>query len=165
MVYHNIYGYDGGRGIQVYYLILICEPMLSLKKLIIHIHHIATHFTNALFPVSAVLITLFLITGNSSFETACYYSMIFGLMAIPVAYGSGVYDWKTRFQGRRTRIFDHKVVFGIIFFIIAFISVVWRSLDGGIMHMPGWGRFLYIILIYSLTLTATYLGHLGGKFI
>ena len=139
--------------------------MLPLKKLVVHTHHIATHFTNALFPVSAVLITLYLITNEPSFETACYYSMIFGLMSIPVAYGSGFYDWRTRFQGRRTFIFDHKVVFGIIFLILASVVVIWRSYDGGIMYSAGFNKWLYVTLVYSLTGIATWLGYLGGKFI
>ncbi len=139
--------------------------MLPLKKLVVHTHHIATHFTNALFPVSAVLITLYLITNEPSFETACYYSMIFGLMSIPVAYGSGFYDWRTRFQGRRTFIFDNKVVFGIIFLILASVVVIWRSYDGGIMYSVGFNKWLYVTLVYSLTGIATWLGYLGGKFI
>ncbi|MBI3813055.1 MAG: hypothetical protein HY279_01120 [Nitrospinae bacterium] len=139
--------------------------MLPLKKQVVHIHHIATHFTNALFPVAAALITLYLITDNPSFETACFYSMVFGLMAIPPTYGSGFYDWRTRFQGRRTFIFNHKIVFGIIFFILAFICVAWRFIDGGIMYSPGLNKWLYVSLVYSLTALATYLGYLGGKFI
>jgi uncharacterized membrane protein len=139
--------------------------MLPLKKLIVHIHHIATHFTNALFPVSAALITLFLITNNPSFETACFYSIVFGLMSIPAAYGSGFYDWRTRFQGRRTFIFDNKVVFGILFFILACFVVLWRFSDAGIMYSPGLNKWLYVSLVYSLTGIATWLGYLGGKFI
>jgi|SRR3989338_3515338 len=139
--------------------------MLPLKKLIVHTHHIATHFTNALFPVSAALITLYLITDEPSFETACYYSMIFGLLSIPVAYGSGFYDWRTRFQGRRTFIFDHKVVFGIIFLILASAVVIWRTYDGEVMYSADLNKLIYVILVYSLTGIATWLGYLGGKFI
>lgn len=139
--------------------------MLPLKKLIVHIHHIATHFTNSLFPVAAALITLHLITGNPSFETACYYSMIFGLAAIPAAYGSGFYDWRTRFQGRRTFIFNSKIIFGILFFIFTFLAVLWRSFDEGIMYSTGFNKWLYAAIVYSLTGIATYLGYLGGKFI
>lgn len=139
--------------------------MLPLKKLIVHIHHIATHFTNALFPVASVFITLFLITDNPSFETACFYSMVFGLMAIPPTYTSGFYDWKTRFQGRRTFIFNHKIVFGILFFILACIMVIWRFSDAEIMYSPGLNKWLYVSLVYSLTGIAGWLGYLGGKFI
>jgi len=138
---------------------------MPLKKLIIHIHHIATHFTNALFPASAALITLYLITNNPSFETACFYSMVFGLAAIPAAYGSGFYDWRTRFQGRRTFIFNNKVVFGIIFLILACIVVIWRFTNAEIMYTPGFNKWLYVSLVYSLTAIATWLGYLGGKFI
>ncbi|MBI4378280.1 MAG: hypothetical protein HY578_04200 [Nitrospinae bacterium] len=139
--------------------------MIPLKKLIIHIHHISTHFTNSLFPVSGALITLYLFTNNSSFETASYYSMVFGLMAIPSAYGSGIYDWRTRFQGRKTFIFTNKVIFGIIFLIVASLCVIWRTVDAGIMYSMGWNKWLYVALVYSLTALATWLGYLGGKFI
>jgi uncharacterized membrane protein len=138
---------------------------MNLKKAPIHVHHMGSHFTSALFPVSSVLLTLFVITGNSNMESAAFYCMVFGLLAIPVTYVSGAYDWKTRFSGRRTRIFDHKLVFGVIFMTIAMGLLVVRIVWPAIMFEAGVAKWLYLFFLYAATGTAAYLGRLGSKFI
>lgn len=139
--------------------------MMNLKKAPIHAHHIGSHFTSALFPVSSVLLTMFAVTGDSSMESAAFYCLIFGLLAIPLTYISGAYDWKTRFSGRRTRLFDHKLVFGLIFLIISIGLVAVRMMWPMIMFEPGVAKWLYLFFLYAATGTAVYLGHLGSKFI
>lgn len=138
---------------------------MNLKKAPIHVHHIGSHFTSALFPVASVLLTLVVITGDSSMESAAFYCLIFGLLAIPVTYFSGAYDWKTRFSGRRTRIFDHKLAFGVIFLVISTTLVVVRMMWPMIMFEAGAAKWLYLGSLYAATGVAAYLGHLGSKFI
>lgn len=91
--------------------------------------------------------------------------MLFGLLAIPVTFVSGAYDWKTRFSGRRTRIFDHKLVFGVIFMTLAMGLLVVRVVWPAVMYDAGAGKWLYLFSLYSATAIAAYLGHLGSKFI
>jgi hypothetical protein len=138
---------------------------MNLKKAPIHVHHIGSHFTSALFPVSSVLLTMFVITGNPSMESAAFYCLLFGLLAIPATYVSGAYDWKTRFSGRRTRIFDHKLAFGVIFMTIAMGLLVARIVWPTIMFEAGAAKWLYLVFLYTATGTAVYLGHLGSKFL
>lgn len=139
--------------------------MMKLNKAPIHAHHIGSHFTSAMFPAASLLLTIFAITGDSSLESAAFYCQIFGLAAIPLTYVSGAYDWKTRFSGRRTRIFDHKLVFGIIFMVIATGLVIVRIAWPMIMFEPGTAKWVYLFFLYAATGTAVYLGHLGSKFI
>jgi hypothetical protein len=138
---------------------------MNLKKATVHAHHIGSHFTSALFPVSSFLLTLFVITGDSSRENAAFYCLIFGLLAMPLTYISGAYDWKTRFSGRRTRIFDHKLAFGVVFIVIAMGLVAVRIAWPLIMFEPGVAKWLYLVFLYTATATAVYLGYLGSKFI
>ena len=138
---------------------------MTLKKQIIHLHHIATHFTNGLFPVSSVLLTMFLINNDPTFESASFYCLVFGTCAIPIAYATGFYDWRTRFQGRRTQIFDHKSVLGVIFFVVAIGEIVLRTMDIQIMFGQTGIKWIFVGINYLLTGCAGYLGYLGGKFI
>jgi uncharacterized membrane protein len=139
---------------------------VNIKKLPIHVHHIGSHFTNALFPVASVLLVAYFVTGKESYELAAFYSVIFGTLAVPVTYVSGGYDWKTRFQGRSTPLFTHKLIFGVVFLVLATAATLFRLLapelaTGG----QGVVAYLYPGMIFGATGCAAYLGHLGSKFI
>lgn len=138
---------------------------MTNKKILVHLHHISTHFTNGLFPTAAVMITLHLLTGDILFETTAFHCIIVGLLGIPLAYGSGVVDWKKRFQGRRTRTFDHKIAFGLLFLILGAATVFLRLTFEEPIHAGENIKWVYIGLIYLSTALVTYLGHLGSKFI
>lgn len=135
------------------------------KKILIHLHHISTHFTNGLFPVASVMLTLYLYTGNAVYESTAFHCMVIGLLGIPVAYLTGITDWKKRFQGRRTKTFDHKIAFGIVFLLLALFAVFIRFSyeETKIAGETLW--VAYIASNYILTGIVTYLGHLGSKFI
>ncbi|MBI4665377.1 MAG: hypothetical protein HY751_03080 [Nitrospinae bacterium] len=115
--------------------------------------------------MASVLLTAFVLTGDRSFETAAFYCVVFGLLGIPPTYLSGVYDWKTRFKGRRTRIFDHKIGFGLFFLTISLAMVVARLIWPEIMLEETAGKWVYLVSLYAATAAATYLGHLGSKFL
>ena len=138
---------------------------MNLKKTPIHIHHIGSHFTSAMFPAASVLLTIFIFTGERSLERASFYCLLFGAAAAPFVYASGAYDWRTRFQARRTRIFDHKLFFGVIFVILSLIIIVSRVLWPDLMTENGSYKWVYLAMVYTATAVAGYLGHLGSKFI
>jgi len=138
---------------------------MTRKKILVHLHHISTHFTNGLFPTAAAMITLHLLTGNALFETTAFHCVVGGLLGIPLAYGSGVMDWKKRFEGRRTRIFDHKIAFGLLFLILGAAIVFLRVTFEESIHAGENVKWAYVALIYLSTAVVTYLGHLGSKFI
>ncbi len=138
---------------------------MKLKKAVVHFHHISSHFTSAMFPAAAILLTLFFLIGGERLESAAYYCVIFGALASPVVYGTGAYDWRTRFQARRTSIFDHKLFFGMALLILSLAIVVSRIVWPDIATAANGYRWFYLILVYAATGTATYLGHLGSKFI
>ena len=138
---------------------------MSRKKFFIHIHHISTHFTNGMFPAASAMITLYLFTGNALYESTAFHCIVIGLLSIPLAYGSGIVDWKKRFQGRRTRIFDHKIGYGLLFIVLGLATVFIRVSFEENLLVDGTIKWVYISFTYALTIIATYLGHLGSKFI
>jgi len=135
------------------------------NKLFIHTHHIASHFTNGLWPVGAFLLTVYLLNGDGSFEQASFYCFIISTLAAPFVLGSGWTDWKTRFQGRPTKIFNHKRFFGSLFLASSLLLVVWRATDAAAAAPGGHFRLIYASIVYVDALFVIYLGYLGGKFI
>jgi len=138
---------------------------MTRKKIAIHLHHMSSHITNGLFPAAAVMMTLYLFTGNSRYEATSFHCIFLGLFGMPIVYGSGLIDWRKRFKGRRTRIFDHKIFFGFLFCVFAVLAVSLRFSLGESIRANATFFPIYIALIYLLTILVAYLGHLGSKFI
>jgi len=138
---------------------------MQSKKLIVHTHHIGSHFTNALWPVGVILLLSYIVAGKQSYESASFYCFIFAALGAPVTFFSGIFDWKTRFSGRSTHIFDHKRIFGLSFVVLSILLVVWRFIDPSIPTPENGLRYLYVSLSVINGGFVAYLGHLGGKFI
>ncbi len=138
---------------------------MKLDKSLVHLHHISSHFTSAMYPAASILLTIFIVTGARRFEQAAFYCIVFGVLAGPFVYASGVIDWKNRFKARHTRIFDHKLVTGVILLLLSVVIITSRIVFPDIAiagTTAGWG---YLALVYAATAAAAYLGHLGSKFI
>jgi hypothetical protein len=90
---------------------------------------------------------------------------IVGTLAIPFTLGSGIFDWKTKYKGRSTRIFNHKRFFGTLFLILSIVLVGWRFIDPSLPTPANPLNGLYFALIFINSGFVTYLGYLGGKFI
>ncbi|MBI5177966.1 MAG: hypothetical protein HZA04_01740 [Nitrospinae bacterium] len=131
----------------------------------VHTHHISSHFTNALMPVGFFLLCAYFVTGTPSFEPASFYCFIFGMLGGPFAFFSGFADWRTRFQGRSTQIFNHKRIFGVLFMVTSFGIVAWRAMNGEVAAPESDYRYYYLALVAANSGFVTYLGYLGGKFI
>ncbi|GMT41793.1 MAG: hypothetical protein IEMM0002_0204 [bacterium] len=138
---------------------------MTKGKFFIHAHHISSHFTNGLTPVGALLLTLYYINGNADFEVSSFYCFFFTLLSAPFVFFSGFIDWKKRFKGRSTMIFNHKRVFGILLMVILLLIVVWRVEVPNVAYPESYFRYLYLAAVYTTLGFATYLGHLGGKFV
>jgi len=135
------------------------------NKLFVHTHHIASHFTNGLFPVGAILLTLYFVYDVKSFEDASFYCFIVSVIGAPFVLASGLADWLSRFQGRSTHIFNHKRFFGALFVIVSSLIVIWRATNGAVATPDSGYRHAYLIMVYADMGFVVYLGHLGGKFI
>lgn len=135
------------------------------NKFVVHTHHIGSHFTNGLMPVAALLLTLYFVFGERSFEAAAFYCIVLSMIAAPVVFFSGFIDWRTRFEGRSTRIFTHKRLFGVLFMLLSIVLVAWRIMRPEVASTESGVRYVYLAMVYIDTGFATYLGYLGGKFI
>ncbi|MBI4827506.1 MAG: hypothetical protein HY804_01630 [Nitrospinae bacterium] len=137
---------------------------MNLKKAPIHVHHITSHFTSAMFPAASLMLTMHALGASERFEAAAYYCIVFATFAAPMVYASGAYDWRTRFQARHTTIFDHKLVVGVALVLFSAGLVAIRTLWPESVA-AGNGFAAYLLAVYLATAMAVYLGHLGSKFI
>jgi uncharacterized membrane protein len=139
--------------------------IVTIQKQAQRVHHISSHFTNGLFPAASVCITLFLLTGAALFEDAVLCCVAIGTIASPVVYGSGLLDWQVRFKRRPARIFARKRYVGGALVLTSVLLIAVRLSLGREVATIGASKYIYAGVIYLITGMATYLGHLGGRFI
>lgn len=152
-------------GLYEYCPIQMRTCMMGIQKQAQRTHHIASHFTNGLFPAASACITLFLLTGDTLFENASLCCCAIGAVGAPIVYGSGLLDWRVRFRRRSARVFARKRLVGALLVLAAVLLVASRLSLGGEITTAGAVKYIYAGAIYLVTGMATYLGHLGGKFI
>jgi len=126
-------------------------------------HAIAAHFSNGLIPVAVFFLLLFFPSGDIYFEHTVSHLLIIVLMAIPVSFVSGLYDWKTKYKSAKAPIFIKKIRLSILLFVLCTISVAIRLTVPGVMYEPGLLNRLYIALLIFMLPVVVLLGHYGGK--
>jgi len=124
------------------------------------LHAVVTHFPGALVPVAVLFFFLSLVTGNPHLEPAAFYLLWVVLAAAPVAIASGIYDWRTRFEGTRALIFYKKIALAaaLVLFCVGAVSLRTTYPE------PAFGiRAAYGVLLLAMLGCVTLLGHYGGK--
>lgn len=126
-------------------------------------HAIAAHFSNGLIPVAVLFLLLSLPSGDIYFEHTVSHLLVIVLMAIPVSFVSGLYDWKTRYKGAKAPIFIKKIRLSILLFVLCSTAVAIRLSFPDVMYTGGQLRWIYIALLLFMLLVVILLGHYGGK--
>ncbi len=134
----------------------------SIKEKDLHFHTMLIHFTNALYPVGILFMSLLLIFGSASFNQTYFYIMILATLSTPVSYVTGIIEWKRRYQGAMKPIFVSKIRYGPVVFIIGGCCTLWRYLSPAVLESGGVASVAFILLNLSILPVLVYLGHLGG---
>jgi uncharacterized membrane protein len=128
-------------------------------------HAVFAHFPNALLPTTVLFLLLFIISGQSSFETTSFYLLLVALLSIPPTFAAGIYDWRKRYAGELTPIFRKKIILGLVLLVLASFAAVWRLLSPEVLSSGGFSACAYSILIFIMLGCVTLLGHYGGTLV
>ncbi|NMW20973.1 MAG: hypothetical protein HKK67_04955 [Chlorobiaceae bacterium] len=139
------------------------SSLLKEMKKTFLFHAIAAHFSNGLIPVSVLYLLLTLSTGSIYFEHTVEHLILIVILAIPVSFISGIYDWKKKYRGAKAPIFIKKIRLSALLFLLCISAVTIRLSIPNIMTLHGIEHWLYIILLFSMLPVVTLLGHYGGK--
>ena len=130
-----------------------------------YIHPILVHFSIAVPILVSLLSTVYVFTGEDSFEMVSYYVLLLGFLAAIVGGLSGLFSWKVTYEGRMTKMFARKILFTIILIIVIAVCLGWRTLDPNILISQTTFSYFYLALVISLVPINTILGHYGGKIV
>ncbi len=137
--------------------------LLQEMKKTFFLHAIAAHFSNGLIPVAVLYLLLTLPGGDPYFEHTVEHLIIISLMAIPVSFVSGLYDWKTKYKAAKGPVFLKKIRLSIVLFVLAGMTVSIRIGIPDVMYQAGMMHWLYIVMLLAMLPVVTLLGHYGGK--
>jgi len=126
-------------------------------------HAVASHFVNGLVPIAVLFLGLTLVTANVYFEHTVTHLFIVTALAFPLAFFSGIHDWRVKFHGGRAPIFYRKIKLGIVLAILCAAIIFLRMVWPDPLAVGGWIAGLYIGCIALTLPVVTILGHLGGK--
>ncbi len=121
-------------------------------------HPVSVHFSTGLIPVSAVLLFLWYMTGDTSYEITSFYILCIAVISLPVSAVTGFLDWRGRYGGRKLPVFKVKLALSIILMLIGFIAVALR-------YSAGAPTALYSLLVGAMFGLVLLLGHLGAKLV
>ena len=97
----------------------------------IRVHPIAVHIPTGALPAAILFLIAGLATGHESLTLCAYPLLGFVVLALPVAFASGIYDWKHRFGGRKVPVFYWKIALSAITLALGIASLLIRYLTRG----------------------------------
>ncbi len=130
-----------------------------------HWHAPSVHFHSALFPTAAILLFIYLLSHESSWERASFYVLSFGVLMLAGSIFAGFFDWYTKYKAAQTKIFQAKIWLSLVLLAVGVTLVIWRALSPELMQAGAFSRGLYITGLLLATLLVIWIGYLGGKLI
>ena len=148
----------------------LVEEELSSSKLVqwvqkLNLHPISVHFSIAYSIAFPLLTIIYILTGETSFETASYYMLLFGFLSAPVAVVFGLFSWRVTYNGKRMRIFSWKLTLAAVFLAVITTCLAWRILNPNILTAWTELSYVYLSLAVSLVPIVTALGYFGGEIV
>ncbi len=128
----------------------------------LHVHSMAIHFTNALYPVAILFMFLTLFSGKESFRQTYFYLMLLATTSAPISYATGLYEWKRRNQQAMIPIFLTKVRYGLVPFFLGLLCTLWHGISPGVIGGGFFSTGIFLLLNLAILPPIVYLGHLGG---
>lgn len=126
-----------------------------------HIHSMAIHFTNGLYPVALLFLFLYLFTKRPSFHDTYFYLIFLATVSVPVSYITGIIEWKRRYQKAMVPIFLVKIKLGVVVFITGTLCTLldyfYLPLTDGKILTP-----VFVLLNLLILPLIVYLGYIGG---
>lgn len=127
------------------------------------LHPVAAHFPNGLLPTAVFFLLLALLTDSSYFEHTVFSLLCVAVSVLPVSMASGIYDWRTKFEGAKAKIFFKKIALAASLFVLGLTAAGIRSSHPELLEQGGALKWVYVALLLLMLAIVALLGHYGAK--
>ena len=128
-----------------------------------HAHPVTVHIPNGVIPVAVALFIFSWFFDASFLAKAGFINLVFVLVSLPVVAGTGVLEWKKKYNQARTTLFNVKIAAAAVSAICCVASIIWYWVNPGVVESSGAWMFLVINLL--MLVAAGVAGHIGGKLV
>lgn len=127
-------------------------------------HAVLAHFPNALLPVLALFLLLYLV-GMKTLDHGIY--LLLGLVPASaiLTFATGVLSWRRSYGGAKTRIFHRKLVLGVCLILISAEMLLLRFNNPELLNPLGTSGWFFLVLAGAALFCVTMLGHYGGMLV
>ena len=140
------------------------EPLFKkLPFLRRHPHPMTVHFP-IVFMLSAVFFTfLYLITGDTSYDTTALHCLAGGVIFTPIVMLTGFISWTVNYLARPMRSVNVKMAVSPLMLLVSLVALVWRETTPDVLTRLRGADFIYLLLISSLCPMVLLIGWYGAK--
>ena len=131
----------------------------------LHLHPIAVHFPNALFPLSLFFLMLFMFSGDEYYEGFSFILLFIAVFASPIALATGLTDWQIRYDGIKSPLFVRKIILSIMLIIVGVACLAIHLTNPGVMYTASLLRWFYVGGLFVINILTVALGYYGGKLV
>lgn len=127
-----------------------------------HPHPMTVHFPIVFMLANPFFNILYLVTGNSAFETTALHCLAGGILFSVVAIITGFFTWWYNYMAKMMKPVAIKIPLSLVMLVLGVIVFIWRLNNPGIMDdLPGGGIF-YLILVLSFVPLVSIIGWFGA---
>jgi predicted heme/steroid binding protein/uncharacterized membrane protein len=141
---------------------LLNSLITMLPMLRRHPHPMTVHFPIVFMSSTTVFTLLYLITGNSSFETTAFHCLGGGVLLSIIAILTGFYTWWLNYYAKPVRAVKIKQFVSIVMLLSASTAFIWRLSVPDILQNIEGANYLYLLLTISLFPLVTIIGWFGA---
>jgi len=128
-----------------------------------HPHPMTVHFP-IVFMLSAGFFTLlYLMTGNTSFDTTAFHCLAGGVIFTPIVMLTGFTSWWVNYLGRPQRKINVKAAVSLLMLVVSLAALVLREVAPDVLTRLRTAGFVYLFLIFSLWPMVLVIGWYGAS--
>lgn len=127
-----------------------------------HPHPMTVHFPIVFFLSTPFFNVLYLLTGNSSFETTALHCLAGGILFGMVAIATGLFTWWYNYMAKMMKPIAIKIPLSLALMVIAIVVFVWRLVNPEVMTDPQGANTVYLVLVLSFVPIVSIIGWFGA---
>lgn len=127
-----------------------------------HPHPMTVHFPIVFFLSTPFFNVLYLLTGNSSFETTALHCLAGGILFGMVAIATGLFTWWYNYMAKMMKPIAIKIPLSLALMVIAIVVFVWRLVNPEVMTGPQGANTVYLVLVLSFFPIVSIIGWFGA---
>ncbi len=130
-----------------------------------HAHPVSVHIPNGVLPMSVIFIMLATLFNLDILYKVAFYNFLFVMVTMPFILFSGYVEWKTKYKGNKTNVFNTKIICGLVVTALSIVIVLFNIFYPVNVTSSITMKSVYVVISILCVIPAGLAGFLGGKLV